>query len=111
MGFTEEEVNAVYNKTDGYCKYCGKRLSFVNYGKNGKRGAWHIDHSRSWAKGGSSYLRNLVPSCISCNLDKSTSRGTYYKKKFKPKTFGGKFNEFLGLKPGTLGASRRRVRR
>jgi len=60
MGFTEEEVNAVYNKTDGYCKYCGKRLSFVNYGKNGKRGAWHIDHSKAWVKGGSSYLRNLV---------------------------------------------------
>lgn len=109
MRFTNEQLNKIYDKTEGYCYYCQKRLSFVNYGKNGYRGAWHVDHSRAQDSGGSDYLRNLVPACINCNLDKSTSRGTYYKKKFKPKTLGGQFNEFFGLKLGSFGASRRRI--
>jgi len=108
MGFSDEDVNYVYDKNNGYCYYCGKRLSFVNYGKNGKRGSWHIDHSKARARGGSDYRRNLVPSCIVCNLDKSTLSGSHYKRKFEPKTFGGKFNEFFSLSPGTFGASRRK---
>lgn len=110
MPFSNEDVNYVYDKNDGYCYYCGKRLSFQNYGENGKRGSWQIDHSRAKARGGSNYRRNLVPACIHCNLDKNVSSGTYYKKKFEPATPGGKIVEFFGLHPGTLGASRRRVR-
>lgn len=109
MGFTNEEINYVYDKTDGYCYYCGKRLSFTNYGRYGSHGAWQIDHSRARATGGSNYLRNLVPACTKCNQDKGTSRGTYYKNKFEPATLGGKLNEFFGFGPGSLGASRRRI--
>lgn len=111
MTFTDEEVNYVYDKNNRHCYYCEKQLAFVNYGKYGNRGAWHIDHSKARAKGGSNYLRNLVPACIDCNLDKSTSSGNYYKKKFEPKTLGGKINEFLGFGPGSFGASRRRTRK
>jgi 5-methylcytosine-specific restriction endonuclease McrA len=83
MPYTEDELNYVYDKNNGYCAYCGKRLSFVNYGKTGARGSWHIDHSRSKANGGTDYLRNLVPACIDCNLDKSHRNGSSYKKKFE----------------------------
>ena len=111
MRFTVDDINYVYDKNNGHCIYCEKRLAFVNYGKYGKRGSWHIDHSRSRAKGGSDYRRNLVPACIKCNLDKSTSSGNNYKRKFEPKTFGGKFNDYFGFSPGSFGASRRKVKK
>ena len=111
MRFTDEVINYVYDKNDGYCSYCEKKLAFVNYGKPRKQGAWHIEHSNPRIRGGSDYLRNLVPACINCNMDKFTLKGGYYKKKFKPKTLGGKVVDFFGLSPGTLGASRRRTRK
>jgi 5-methylcytosine-specific restriction endonuclease McrA len=76
----DEERRFVYDSTDGYCHICRKKLSFVNYNRAGSRGAWHVDHSNPVAKGGTSYLRNLKPTCIDCNRDKSamttrTARG------------------------------------
>ncbi|MGI0008160.1 MAG: HNH endonuclease [Nitrosopumilaceae archaeon] len=108
MPFTMEEVNYVYDKTDGYCYYCGKKLSFVNYGKLGNHGSWEIDHSKPVSKGGSDYLRNLVPACTTCNRDKSNRHGTHYKRNFKYKTVGGQLADMLGLPEGFLGSSRRK---
>lgn len=108
MPFSDETINSIYDKTGGYCYYCGKKLSFVNYGKNGNHGSWHIDHSKPKSKGGSDYLRNLVPACIKCNLDKSDGHGTRYKKKFEYITLGGQLANSLGLPEGFLGASRRK---
>ncbi len=76
---SEEEVRYVYDKTDGCCAYCGKSLSLINYGIIGARGAWHIDHSVPKSRGGTDYLRNLVPACIDCNLDKGDRSGRSYK--------------------------------
>ncbi|MGD0496198.1 MAG: HNH endonuclease signature motif containing protein [Candidatus Bathyarchaeia archaeon] len=39
-------------------------------GRLGKRGAWEVDHSRPLSRGGTDYLRNLVPSCVECNRSK-----------------------------------------
>jgi hypothetical protein len=77
---SEEERRAVYDATDGYCHICRKKLSFVNYNRPTRRGAWHVDHSNPVANGGTNYLRNLKPACIDCNRDKSamttrTARG------------------------------------
>lgn len=110
LGFDNDTVNAVYDKTEGFCYYCGKKLSFKNYGKQGNHGSWEIDHSKPKSRGGTDYLRNLVPSCTSCNRDKSVSHGTNYKKNFEPKTLGGWLTKELGLPDGFLGSSRRRVR-
>jgi len=66
----DDTVNEVYDKNDGYCWHCGKKLSFQNYGKSGERGAWEIDHSIPLAQGGTDHLNNLVPSCIACNRSK-----------------------------------------
>lgn len=108
MPFTDEQIEYVYHKTGGYCYYCKKKLSLSNYGKNGNHGSWHIDHSKPKSKGGTDYLRNLVPACIECNMDKSTRHGSYYKSKFEYATFGGQLADALGLPEGFLGASRRK---
>jgi 5-methylcytosine-specific restriction endonuclease McrA len=108
MPYLLEEQREVYESNDGYCYYCGKKLSWMNYGKNGRKGAWHIDHKRSRAYGGSDYLRNLVPACITCNLDKSVIHSRSYRKHFEPATMGGLIVQALGLPEGFLGASRRK---
>ena len=108
MNLNNEKLSVIFDKTEGHCKYCGKQLAWKNYGKSGNRGSWHIDHSNPKSKGGTNYLRNLVPSCINCNLDKNNSQGSSYKKKYEPATLGGQLNELLGFSPGSFGASRRR---
>ena len=110
MNLTDDELSIIFEKEDGHCVYCQKQLAWKNYGENGRRGSWHVDHSRPKSKGGTNYLRNLVPACIDCNLGKSDSHGSNYKKKYEPATIGGQLNELFGFKPGSFGASRRRVR-
>ncbi len=83
---TDEDLRFIYASTDGHCTVCKKKLSFVNYNRPGRRGAWHVDHSNPVSKGGTSYLRNLKPACIECNREKGamttrTARGWYGFKK------------------------------
>jgi hypothetical protein len=75
MGYSEEVLNSIYDKNDGCCYYCGKRLAFKNYGRIYERGAWEVDHSVPKSRGGTSYLRNLVPACVDCNRSKGTRMG------------------------------------
>ena len=65
-------LQKIYEKTNGQCHICYKRLSYSNYGKNGSKGAWHIEHSVPKAKGGTDHLNNLFAACIPCNIEKST---------------------------------------
>ena len=68
--YTDDELNEIYDKNNGYCWHCGKKLAFKNYGIVGARGAWEVDHSNPTSRGGTNYFRNLVPSCINCNRSK-----------------------------------------
>ena len=70
MAYDNETLNVIYDKTDGRCHICRKKLSFKNYGTLTARGAWEVDHSRPRARGGTDYLRNLMPSCTPCNRQK-----------------------------------------
>ena len=72
MAYTSEQLNRIYDRTSGYCHICCKKLSFKNYGRCGERGAWHVEHSRPRAKGGTDHGNNLYAACIGCNLKKST---------------------------------------
>lgn len=45
----------------------------------GARGAWEVDPSKSRARGGTNYLRNLMPSCIPCNRAKGEQSSRRYK--------------------------------
>lgn len=78
MGVSHRK-NEVYEKGDGKCRYCGKRLSIKNHGQSGRRGAWQIDHSRSKANGGTDHLNNLVAACVDCNQEKGSRNGKSYK--------------------------------
>lgn len=72
MVFEEDRLKKIYERTDGCCHICCRKLSFVNYAQSGQKGAWEVEHSRPRAKGGTDHLNNLYPACISCNRDKGT---------------------------------------
>ncbi|MCC7542747.1 MAG: HNH endonuclease [Deltaproteobacteria bacterium] len=64
---------------------------YTNYGIHGARGAWHIEHSRALARGGTNHGNNLMAAHIRCNLRKGTSstrsaRAEHGKRK-KPMSF------------------------
>jgi 5-methylcytosine-specific restriction endonuclease McrA len=70
MRYDDETLNAIYDKTSGYCHLCGKKLAFINYGRPGARGPWQVEHSVPRAKGGTDHLNNLFAACASCNRRK-----------------------------------------
>ena len=108
LPYSNEQLNDIYNKTDGYCHICGKKLSFTNYALVGERGAWEVDHSEPLRGGGTGYYRNLVPACIECNRSKGATSGRRIRSRMEPVTPGGKIVKSLGLPDGFLGASRRK---
>ena len=75
LSFSDEIVNLVYNKTDGYCRYCNKKINFRNYGNPDTVGAWEIDHWTPVSRGGSDDIENLVLACIDCNRSKQEMTG------------------------------------
>jgi len=70
MVYDKETLEYIYRKTDGYCHICKKKLSFKNYAQQGYKGAWEVEHSKPKGSGGTDYLRNLYPACITCNREK-----------------------------------------
>jgi len=74
MSYDDETLNYVFDKGRGRCWWCGKKLSWKNYGRSGEKGAWEVDHNNPFSRGGTDYLRNLVPACISCNRSKQNRR-------------------------------------
>lgn len=70
MGFTNDELNDIFDRTDGRCHLCHKKLVFKNYGHLSGRGVWEVEHSNPKANGGTNRLNNLYPACIKCNRSK-----------------------------------------
>ncbi len=68
--WSQHKLDTIFDGASGKCHLCHAPLARSNHGKAGARGAWHVDHSRARARGGSDYLRNLKPACISCNCSK-----------------------------------------
>ena len=67
-----DRLRRIYDKTEGYCYHCGKKIAWKNYGEHEGRGAWEVDHSKPRASGGTDHLNNLFPSCPKCNRSKGT---------------------------------------
>lgn len=80
MRITDELKERVLDRSNGKCYYCHKLLSLANHGKYGHRGAWHFDHKKPRAEGGTDDFSNLVAACVDCNLNKSdgSPRGFRY---------------------------------
>ena len=70
MAYSDEDLNWIYDRTDGACFYCDKRLSCVNYGLVGARGAWEVDHFIPIARNGPHQPSNWVAACVPCNTEK-----------------------------------------
>lgn len=70
MSFRDDQLDAIYERTSGYCHICHKKVSRANYGTFGARGAWEVEHSRPRVAGGTDRGNNLYPACISCNRSK-----------------------------------------
>lgn len=72
--YDDERLSQVFDQTRGRCACCKKQLAFGNYGINafreGRRGAWEVDHRVPVSRGGSDNLRNLQPMCVPCNRAK-----------------------------------------
>jgi len=73
MAFTNEQLSAILDRTDGCCHICGRRLIFKNYGRFDLSGAWEVEHSRPRAYGGCSRLCNLFAAHIECNRAKGVT--------------------------------------
>lgn len=71
MAYDNDKLNRIYDRTDGYCHLCCKKLCFINYASYGAKGAWEVEHSIPRALGGTDHLNNLFPACISCNRYKA----------------------------------------
>ncbi len=68
--YDDETLTVIYDRTNGYCHLCGKKLAFTNYGRRGAKGAWNVEHSIAVAMGGTHHLNNLFAACIACNAEK-----------------------------------------
>lgn len=80
MQFDDDILTRIFDKKDGHCNYCVKKLAWRNYGNPDGRGGWEVDHSIPRSKGGTNHLNNLVPSCINCNRSKGNLTGRQYKR-------------------------------
>ena len=81
--FDIETLERILAKTDGKCRFCGKKLSPSNYGRRGRHGAWAVDHSVPVASGGTDHLNNLFASCYYCNENKADTHGASYKTRLR----------------------------
>ncbi len=80
MAYDNAKLKSIYDRTTGYCHICHKKLSFTNYARPGRKGAWEVEHSLPRSKGGTDHGNNLFAACIDCNREKSdlttkTARG------------------------------------
>ena len=73
MSWSVQQLAAIFSRTSGLCHLCHGKLVLKNYGIHGARGAWHVEHSKPRARGGTDHGNNLMPAHIACNLKKGTA--------------------------------------
>lgn len=73
MSYCKAELDRIFTTTAGRCHLCHRRLARKNYGADGQRGAWEVDHSLPRARGGSDHGNNLRPAHIACNRSKQAA--------------------------------------
>ena len=70
MAYDKTTLRSIFRRTDGRCHLCHRRVTLKHYGFAGKAGAWHVEHSRPRANGGTDHGNNLYAAHIDCNLRK-----------------------------------------
>ena len=82
MDRSPERLKSIYSRTSGKCHICHKQLAFCNYGSQGARGAWEIEHSKPRNKGGTDHLNNLYAAHIGCNRSKQDGSNYLARKQY-----------------------------
>ena len=72
-GMSDRKISRIWRKTNGRCAYCGRPLV------REARRTWHVEHMVPRARGGGSGDKNLVLSCVKCNLKKKARTVTEFK--------------------------------
>lgn len=70
MAYSQDDLRAIYRRTDGRCHLCWKGLRLSSYGLDG---GWEVEHSNARSNGGTDRFCNLFPAHITCNREKGTS--------------------------------------
>jgi hypothetical protein len=70
MKTSPDQLRTIYERTNGTCHLCHKKVAPKNYGILNARGAWEIDHSLAKANGGTDHGNNCLPAHIRCNRAK-----------------------------------------
>lgn len=60
---SKKERNEVYKKCNGHCAYCGIEIDYKDM---------QVDHAIPLRIGGEDAMKNMLPSCRSCNHYKAT---------------------------------------
>jgi 5-methylcytosine-specific restriction endonuclease McrA len=83
MSYDADVLNDIYDKTNGHCRYCGKKLAWNNYGALDEKASWEVDHGIPLSRGGSDDFRNLWPACTECNRQKGDMTTSEYRRFLK----------------------------
>jgi len=66
MVFTEDVVKNAFDRVNGYCQVCGKKLVYANRGSVEGRGGWEARHIKPVIEGGKDEVRNCMVVCMGC---------------------------------------------
>ena len=73
MAFSEDVVKDAFDRVNGYCQGCGKKLVQYSRGNTGTRGGWDAEYIKPVSEGGGDTIRNCRIVCMDC-LGKPRSR-------------------------------------
>lgn len=107
MAFNNKTLRHVFDRTDGHCHICRRKLAFSNHGQAGKRGAWEVDHSVARSKGGTGKLNNLYPAHVACNKNKGDRSSTSARNKhgYRSAPLSARAKRGNAAKGGLIGAA------
>lgn len=69
--FRDNERHRIFKASKGVCHLCRQPVTLQHYNNHGHSQAWHVDHSRPIADGGTHHPNNLRAAHINCNRAKS----------------------------------------
>lgn len=94
---TENDLIIIFNKSNGRCSYCGKKLILEERKLWNKKanGYWETDHVVPKIQGGNGKINNLIPSCLWCNQKKKGRTPEEYRNYIKEKMIKDLNKEYM----------------
>ena len=80
MPYSLDQLELIFDRTDGRCHLCHSDLYFEDYGAPAYKDGWEVEHSRPRARGGTDHPNNLYAACVSCNRRKGTRSSAEFRR-------------------------------